>query len=101
VETNINLTALKILADNSGIPFIIAWYWRQEAAFQVETCNTYAEEFFTDQELLTEADFVERMYKLRRLKAPIGVLASRKTEIPEGYQRIYDRQQERKAKRNA
>jgi hypothetical protein len=100
-EDDINLKCLKALADNSKIPFIVVWYWRPEAAFKISVENDYAGDYFTDQEMLTERDFVERVYLLRGMSLPIGIADRLKTEIPKEYQGYYKRQQERKAGRNA
>jgi len=62
--------ALTALADgyNEGpLPFLIAFYWPDIWAFRVTPVNECAKLHFYDGELLTELNFVKRLYRLRSL----------------------------------
>lgn len=74
--------ALAALANASLIPFYIAVYWPESWAFQIEPGNEYALEWFFDGELLTEREYVTRMYKMRRETIPRDVLMESNTELP-------------------
>lgn len=58
--------ALSELANQSGLPFLLAFYWPDIWAFRVHPVNAVAEEHFDSGEVLTEYDFVARLYRLRR-----------------------------------
>jgi hypothetical protein len=59
--------ALTELADIAELPFILAFYWSGIWAFRVHPVNDVAKSRFRYQELLTEREFVTRLYELRRL----------------------------------
>ena len=59
--------ALLELADIAQLPFLIAFYWPESWAFKITPVNEFARAHFADNEMLTERDYVERLYKLRRL----------------------------------
>lgn len=59
--------ALSELADIAGLPFILAFYWPGIWAFRVFPVNAIAKQKFEKSELLTERDFVSRLYRMRRL----------------------------------
>jgi hypothetical protein len=60
-----NNLALCHLADNSKIPFLIAYYWPEIYAFRVLPVNSYARGYFYQDEKLTEREYVSRLYKMR------------------------------------
>lgn len=59
--------ALRRLADRAEIPFLVAWYWPGSWAFRVHPLNNLAREHFEDPEDFTEREYVQRLYRLRRL----------------------------------
>lgn len=59
--------ALGELADCAGLPFLIAFYWPETWAFRVFPANEFARKHFTNPELMTERQFVQRLYRLRQL----------------------------------
>ncbi len=62
--------ALSDLANNyktEGLPLMVAFYWPKIWAFKIIPVNNCAKKHFTDGELLSEYDFVKRLYLLRRL----------------------------------
>jgi hypothetical protein len=61
-----NNLALASVANNSKIPFSIAFYWPDIWAFLVLPVNEYARGYFSQDEMLTEREYVSRLYKMRR-----------------------------------
>lgn len=62
--------ALTLLADgykHGSLPFLIAFYWPDVWAFRIHPVNLCAKEHFRDAEILTERQFVDRLYGLRDL----------------------------------
>lgn len=62
--------ALSKLADgyeDKGLPFLIAFYWPNIWAFRVIPVNQLAKKHFSENEELSEYDFVAKLYLLRRL----------------------------------
>lgn len=66
--------ALRELADLAGLPFAIARYWPSAWSFQVSPINDAALEHFNADELLTEREFVSRLYAIRSLAVGKHVL---------------------------
>lgn len=63
--------ALTHLADNyldGSLPFLVAFYWPDIWAFRCLPINGTAKAHFGDGEVLTEREFVGRLYRLRRLR---------------------------------
>lgn len=65
--------ALRNLADNymdgrgeQGLPFLIAFYWPEVWAFRVRPINALAQQWFERNEVLTERDYVSRLYEIRK-----------------------------------
>jgi len=59
--------ALRDLADSSDLPFLLAFYWPDIWAFRVHPGNVKAAEQFTCGEILTERQYVTRLYQMRKL----------------------------------
>jgi len=59
--------ALRRLDDRAGIPFLVAWYWPGSWAFRVYPLNDLARKHFADPKDFTERQYVQRLYRLRRL----------------------------------
>lgn len=60
--------ALAELANVAGLPFLQAFYWPDTWAFRVVPVNDVAKQHFASPEDMTERQYVQRLYKLRRLK---------------------------------
>jgi len=68
---------LSAFADNSNVPFAVVFYWPEIWAFRVYPVNAIAQQHFENPEDMCERDFVQRIYRLRRLvlaKALAGTL---------------------------
>ncbi len=74
--------ALTRLADASGLPFLLAFYWPSTWAFRVHPVNEHGTAHFRDGELLTEREFVQRLYKLRRLTVADELAGRLMDELP-------------------
>ena len=62
--------ALGALADGYGagpLPLMVAFYWPDIWAFRVLPVNAAAKSAFAHNEILSERDFVARLYRMRRL----------------------------------
>jgi len=62
--------ALRDLADGyrgGGLPFLIAFYWKEPWVFRVLPVNAKAAEWFTSGEVVSERTFVTRLYLMRTL----------------------------------
>ena len=68
--------ALAALADVAALPFLCTFYWPDIWAFRVFPVNVIAKQHYEEREDMTERQFVQRLYRLRRL-----VLAKEITHI--------------------
>lgn len=62
--------ALADLADgykDDGLPFLVVFYWPDIWAFRIHPVNACAKGHFYEGEMLTERQFVYRLYRLRSL----------------------------------
>ncbi len=78
--------ALTALADgyNQGpLPFIIAFYWPEIWAFRVSPINQVSKTNFREGEMLTEFDFVARLYQMRRLVLSQNLIGKLNRLLPE------------------
>jgi hypothetical protein len=84
-----NYRALADLANNyttnttDGLPFLVATYWPDIWAFKVYPVNGTAQQHFDNGELLTEYEYVKRLYKLRRLALSKELELILHKELPE------------------
>ena len=67
--------AIRILADNSGIPFFVAFYNKRPWMFRVYPVNDYACQLFEHGQGFSEYDFVSKLYQLRHIVVDEDVLA--------------------------
>lgn len=76
--------ALSALADGyrEPLPFIIAFYWPEIWAFRLLPINETAQEHFHSGETLCERDFVQRLYRLRRLTLARHLADTLNTALP-------------------
>lgn len=58
--------ALTELANVAGLPFLLAFYWPGIWAFRVTPVNSIANNHFKNGEIVTEREFVRRLYGMRR-----------------------------------
>jgi len=59
--------ALEALADKAQLPLLLTFYWPDIWAFRVYALNTFAMHYFSEQEDLTESEYVARLHRMRRL----------------------------------
>lgn len=77
--------ALSSLADeysNRPLPFVVAFYWPEIWAFRVTPVNAAARDAFQPEEMLSEYDFVRRLYWLRRLTLTHEIEGKLSRELP-------------------
>ncbi|MDQ3541694.1 MAG: hypothetical protein M3440_13520 [Chloroflexota bacterium] len=65
VQTDWRYNAHIVLANNSHIPFFVARYWPDVWAFQVVPFNPLGEQWFEHDELMTERQYVRKLYAMR------------------------------------
>ncbi len=76
--------ALTALADRAPpIPFLIVFYWPEIWAFRVLPINEVSKTNFQEGELLTEFDFVARLYHMRRLVLSQNISSKLNRLLPE------------------
>jgi hypothetical protein len=80
------IRAFRDLTDNriNPLPFLIVRYWPGDWAFQVAQLNPVAEQNFSLDEMMSELDFVMRLYKLRRLRLAAHLEGKLNTTLPLG-----------------
>ena len=49
------------------LPFLLVFYWADQWTFRVHPVNSEAKKHYSNPELMSEYDYVTRLYKLRRL----------------------------------
>ncbi len=78
--------ALSELADGyrNPLPFLIAFYWPEIWAFKIMPVNATARAHFSEGEVLCERDFVQRLYRLRRLTLAKHLTDTLGTQLPMG-----------------
>ena len=74
--------ALTELADLAALPFLIAFYWPDVWAFRITPVNESARLHFEESEILTERQFVTRLYRMRALVIRAAVLDALNDELP-------------------
>jgi hypothetical protein len=74
--------ALAELANLSKLPFLIGWYWPDIWAFKIRPVNAIAAQSFQHGEILTEREFVRRIYRMRRLVLTEYLESFLKNELP-------------------
>ena len=67
--------ALTALADASSIPFFIAVYGKDPWWFTITPVNTHAQALFDFGEVLSEYDYVRKLYMMRSIAISEGVLS--------------------------
>lgn len=75
--------ALKTLADNTQIPFLLVFYWPGVWSFKVFPANDHARAVFPGVTQMTELQFVGKLYALRNAKLPGCVGKDLATTLPE------------------
>ena len=76
--------ALVELATLAGLPFLIAFYWPDVWAFRITPVNDAAGLTFKPNEVLSEREFVTRLYRMRALVIREVVLKQLNTTLPAG-----------------
>jgi hypothetical protein len=80
-------SALSALADgytDGPLPFVVAFYWPGVWAFRITPVNKAAFDAFQDGEMLSEYEFVRRLYKLRRLTITSELEGKLNKDLPHG-----------------
>lgn len=82
-----NYLALLDLAQNRQrpIPFLIAKYWPDVWAFKVHCMNDASLKYFDQHELLTERQYVERLYAMRNNFVTQSIVTKLNEELPDAY----------------
>jgi hypothetical protein len=75
--------ALSAMADVAKLPFLVAFYWPDIWAFKVFPVNRFAAEVFSPNEVLTERDYVSKLYTMRRRVLAKELNGFLKTELPQ------------------
>ena len=80
--THPTIKAMSDLATRAGLPFFVARYWPKTWAFVVVPVNDYARSYFTDPLPMTEREYVQFLYKLRRLSLAESLAGKLADEMP-------------------
>lgn len=75
--------ALSEMANIASLPFLVAFYWPDIWAFKVFPVNRFAADVFGPNEVLTERDYVSRLYTMRRRVLAKELNSFLKTELPQ------------------
>lgn len=70
--------------EHDPLPFIIAFYWPDIWAFRVVPANTVANQYFMHHEILSELEWVRRIYAIRGLQLPSDVVRKCQSLLPDG-----------------
>lgn len=73
VARNMNhptLKAIRILADNSKIPFLLVSYAKDPSWFRLTPANSFARKRFAAPVVMSEREYVGALYALRHMKLP-------------------------------
>lgn len=76
------LTALADGHSDGPLPFLIVFYWPDTWAFRVTPVNDCAKRNFKSEEILSELDFVKRLYELRSLTLDKYLVGRLNTSLP-------------------
>jgi hypothetical protein len=79
------MRAFTLLADkysDGPLPFIVAVYWPDIWAFRIIPVNECAKQHFYENEKLSEAEFVKRLYRMRSLVLTEHLMKSLNTTLP-------------------
>lgn len=67
-------SALRVLANNSNVPFLVVFYDASTWVFRVIPANPRGLELLNHSTLMSEREYVDWLYRLRRLTAPPALL---------------------------
>ena len=70
---------------DAGLPVLIAFYWPDVWAFRVHPLNDSARRWFTDGAVISEREFVTRLYAVRAYTVSTSVLAKLNDDLPPGF----------------
>src|SRR5271157_3892401 len=79
------MRALLALAELANLPFALAYYDKNPFVFMVDPLNSKSQEWFTKWELLSEYDYVAKLYKMRGNIMALELSKILSTEIPNPY----------------
>jgi hypothetical protein len=60
--------ALSELASMGSLPFLLAYYWPETWSFSVFPVNIVAKQHYAEWQAMTERQYVQSLYRIRRLK---------------------------------
>ena len=75
-------SALDALANASGIPFFIAVYNKNPWWFRITAVNENAHQIFSKNEILSEYDYVRKLYQIRSIAINEHVLSGLSRYVP-------------------
>jgi len=73
-KPNKSIKALRILCNNSKIPFIVCRYRKEDLKFRAVPFNSYAREVLPENKTFSETEWVKFLYRLRGYECPQIVL---------------------------
>lgn len=74
--------ALRILADAAGLPFFVAFYNKEPCWFRVSPVNEAALSLFDVGEVMSEYDYVRKLYQIRSAAIVDSVMSRLSRFIP-------------------
>jgi len=75
--------ALSELASMGSLPFIIAFYWPENWAFRVYPVNQIAKHHYGEGQAMSEYQYVQSLYRIRRLKITEQIADKLNKTMPE------------------
>ena len=85
VKDHATYRSLRLLADMHGegaLPFFVSRYWPDMWAFQVIPLNETAKKWFAENEVMTERDYVSRLYRMRQRTLAENLIPILHNELP-------------------
>lgn len=74
--------ALQRLAEKAQLPLFLAFYWPVTWAFRVHPLNKLARQYFSENEDLSEYEYVARLHRMRRIVLSQELLQKLNTTKP-------------------
>lgn len=74
--------AHRTLANNSRIPYMIVFYGKDPWWFRIIPANEFAADFFTPNQIMTEYEYVTKLYLIRSIAVDEVVMRKLCRELP-------------------